>query len=178
MKVHELVIKDPIRTRARDAFRRLLVRLHLRPAPLKFANREHWAPMPAEVVLGRMIRSPVAPASREAIRAAVLAVPGVTSCQFRDDDGTLPPRSFEVVVRGGEDSRVAEAIFLEKAAGVGTCGTTSVVVSPGNVVRFTRPARARRWRMDHPRLAEALGLLPPVLVALAAAAAAAWVLLS
>lgn len=88
-------------------------------------------------------------AASDAIRQAVLAVTGVYGCHVfenytdtTDGDG-LPPHSVEVVVQGGDDTAVREAVFASVAAGVQTYGTTSGVFidSQGveHTVKFSRP---------------------------------------
>jgi uncharacterized phage protein gp47/JayE len=85
----------------------------------------------------------------DGVRADVLKLPGVVSCRCLEnrtdvtDVNGLPPHSFEVVVRGGDDQAIAEQIWLDKPAGIETFGTTSVNVvdSEGetHAVHFTRP---------------------------------------
>lgn len=91
----------------------------------------------------------------EAIRSAVLAVSGVSQAfvfenvtNITDIDG-LPPKSFEVVVLGGADPDLAEAIFLSKPAGIETFGSDSesVVDSQGfsHTIEFSRPTTLDVW---------------------------------
>lgn len=60
----------------------------------------------------------------DAIRAAVLELEGVTdcvvfeNCTMEDDATGRPPKSIEVVVLGGQDADIAQAIFDTKAAGI------------------------------------------------------------
>lgn len=89
-------------------------------------------------------------ATVDAIRAGVLRrVPETTTVTVfenttdsTDGDG-LPPHSVEVLVRGGDDQDIFEAVFAEVAAGIATHGTESgtVVDSSGNshTVKFSRP---------------------------------------
>jgi hypothetical protein len=93
-------------------------------------------------------------AALEPIRAAVLKPVeqgggGASSCSVfenptdaTDGDG-IPPHAIEVVVAGGADQDVADAIFASKGAGIATYGTSSrnVTDSAGtvHVVKFTRP---------------------------------------
>jgi hypothetical protein len=85
----------------------------------------------------------------DAIRAAVLSVPGVTSVAVFHNDGDVtdangvPPHSVMVLALGGADQDIGNAIFAQVAAGVGTTGTTTVTVvdSQGvsQPIRFVRP---------------------------------------
>lgn len=86
----------------------------------------------------------------DAIRAGVLRrVPAVTTCivfqnttLVTDGDG-LPGKSVEVLVRGGDDQDILEAVFAEVSAGIETYGNVSgtAVDSAGNshTVKFSRP---------------------------------------
>jgi uncharacterized phage protein gp47/JayE len=90
-------------------------------------------------------------ATKDAIRAAVLNILGVTQViVFENDsdvtDGAgLPPHSFEVVVDGGASAEIAQTIFDTKAAGIQTFGTSSdtAVDSQGisDTVFYSRPTR-------------------------------------
>lgn len=94
-----------------------------------------------------------------AIRAAVLQVPGVTSCvvfanqtMAVDVDGR-PAKSVEAVVEGGVNADVAAAIFARVAVGIQPYGTTSVTVTDTQginwTVGFTRPSALNLWvRVD------------------------------
>lgn len=86
----------------------------------------------------------------ESILASVLAVTGVNEARITenitaitDADG-LDPHSFQLMVDGGADADIAEAIFNKKPCGIGTNGTTSVNVrdSQGinHAIKFQRPA--------------------------------------
>jgi uncharacterized phage protein gp47/JayE len=85
----------------------------------------------------------------EAVRAALLAVEGVTSVSilFNASDTTdvngLPPHSFEALVRGGEDQDIRQAIWANSPLGIETYGSTSgtVLDSEGRLqtIRFSRP---------------------------------------
>jgi uncharacterized phage protein gp47/JayE len=88
-------------------------------------------------------------ATIEAIRAAVLGVEGVTEAfvfdnptDVTDVDG-LPPHSVEVVVLGGTDEDLAEAIFGSVAAGIATHGSTTEIVTDSqgfsHTIKFSRP---------------------------------------
>lgn len=86
-----------------------------------------------------------------AIRAAVLAVSGVTAATIIYNDGDTtdafgdPPHSVQCVVTGGADAAVAAAIFGQVAAGINTFGTSSQVVvdsqGTNHTVAFTRPTQ-------------------------------------
>jgi uncharacterized phage protein gp47/JayE len=94
-----------------------------------------------------------------AIRAAVLKVPGVTSCvvfgnqtMTTDADGR-PAKSVEAVVEGGVDLAVGTAVFSRVADGIQPYGTTTVTVTDSQgidwTVGFTRPAALNLWvRVD------------------------------
>lgn len=85
-----------------------------------------------------------------AVRAAVLAVDGVTACTVleNDTDATvsgMPPHSLQAVVLGGDDQAIAEAIEGEKAGGIqafGSEGPFTVIDSQGesHSIDFSRPA--------------------------------------
>jgi hypothetical protein len=67
---------------------------------------------------------------------------GIVADEVTDPTG-MPPHTFEVIVRGGDDSAIANSIWKNKPAGVDSYGTTSINVldEAGNVqlVRFSRP---------------------------------------
>jgi uncharacterized phage protein gp47/JayE len=84
-----------------------------------------------------------------AIRAAVLAVDGVTQVNVVENDTDeivdgLEPNSIYVVVAGtGSDADIANAIFASKAGGIGTNGAESYVVTLGTeqyTINFDRAA--------------------------------------
>lgn len=88
-------------------------------------------------------------AAVEAVRAKVAQVEGVESVTVFENytattngDG-MPPKSIEVLVHGGDDEEIAEAIRLSKAGGIEAYGTTLVEVedSEGTVheIGLTRP---------------------------------------
>jgi uncharacterized phage protein gp47/JayE len=88
-------------------------------------------------------------AALDAIRADVLAVPGVTACTvFENTTGTtdpdgIPPKAIEVMVSGGADQAIRDAIWATKAAGIETHGGVSgtVLDSQGlsHMVKLSRP---------------------------------------
>lgn len=82
------------------------------------------------------------------IKANVQQVNGVIQAQSYENDSLLtvdgiPAKSFEIVVRGGENADIAQAIYVKKPAGIKAYGTTTVDVTDedGNVcnIGFTRP---------------------------------------
>ncbi len=94
-------------------------------------------------------------ASLDSIRAAVLAVTGVTACsvfenttEITDTDG-LAPHSIEALVQGGDDTAVLEALFASVAAGIATNGTSTAQVadSEGGLhwMAFSRPSEEDVW---------------------------------
>jgi uncharacterized phage protein gp47/JayE len=88
-------------------------------------------------------------AAPDAVRSAILLVPGVTDCVIFDnptqvvDGNGVPGNSFESLVTGGTDAAVGQAIWNSKPLGIQAYGATtqSVVDSKGNAqsVKFTRP---------------------------------------
>lgn len=87
-------------------------------------------------------------ATIDAIRAAVLSVAGVRAAKvyhnptMATDEHGHPPKSVEIVVLGGADNDVAEAIHSAIAAGIESVGSTEVhVIDAGGeaqLIRFTR----------------------------------------
>jgi uncharacterized phage protein gp47/JayE len=83
------------------------------------------------------------------MQADVLAVPDVTAVRVIENDsnvtvGDMPPKSVEVIVRGGENLPIAQAIFESKSGGIATYGTEwpeVVTDSEGfeHEIRFSRP---------------------------------------
>jgi len=69
-----------------------------------------------------------------------------------DSDGR-PPHSIECVVKGGDDTEIAELIWSLKPAGIQTCGTSDDVVTEtvtddegyGHDVTFSRPSDINIW---------------------------------
>lgn len=63
--------------------------------------------------------------------------------------GTRPPKSFEVVVEGGDDEEIAETIFNTAPAGVQPYGTTEVTVKDDEgfnwQIGFSRPVKKYVW---------------------------------
>lgn len=85
----------------------------------------------------------------EGIVGAVANLDGVIRFKGyeNDDDSTdangLPPGAISIVVEGGDDAAIAQAIAVKKTPGGPTYGTTSVVVRDSfgmpNTIRFFRP---------------------------------------
>lgn len=73
-------------------------------------------------------------------------VPGVTSAAIRED---IPNHTIWVVVAGGTDAAVANAIYVKRNAGVGLIGSTVVEVTQidgtGFFVKFDRPIAQDLW---------------------------------
>lgn len=94
-----------------------------------------------------------------AITAAVLRVDDVSSAlTFKNDTATTdvdgrPPHSVEVVVLGGDDQEIAEAIYASVAGGIQPYGTESANVTDTQgltwAVGFSRPDTVDIWvRVD------------------------------
>lgn len=88
--------------------------------------------------------------SVEAIRADILAIDDVLSCEVyenislaTDADG-VPGKAFEAVVQGGVDQAILDRIWQSKPAGIEPHGTTSGTVTDSqdidHTIKFTRPA--------------------------------------
>lgn len=93
--------------------------------------------------------SKTAQAVIDAIFGAVANIDGVTNLSVLENDTLVtdsngtPPKSFHVIVVGGIDEEIAEAIWLKKPAGILSFGTTTVVIYdsqniPHNI-SFSRP---------------------------------------
>lgn len=93
-------------------------------------------------------------ATIEAIRAGILRdVPDVTTVLVveNDDDiiiGSMPPKSIQCIVVGGDDVKIAEAIFKYKCAGIqayGNQGIFNIADSMGYLhqISFSRPITKR-----------------------------------
>lgn len=87
------------------------------------------------------------------IVGAVANLPGVEQWQvfenFTDitDVKGIPGHSFALVVQGGDDTAIAQAIAVRKTPGAGTYGTTTVIVTDEKgiptTINFFRPTVAR-----------------------------------
>jgi uncharacterized phage protein gp47/JayE len=78
----------------------------------------------------------------DAIIAGISAVTGVIDAIGTENSSSAtvdgqPPHSVAITVRGGADADVAEALYTEKAAGIGTFGSTSVTVADSQAVDHT-----------------------------------------
>lgn len=88
-------------------------------------------------------------ATPDAIRSAMLALEGVQDAIVFENDTLLvdgdgrPPKSYEVVVNGGDDQEIFDTVWDTKPAGIATVGSEvgTVVDSQGQpqTVRFSRP---------------------------------------
>ncbi len=90
-------------------------------------------------------------AVRRSVEGAVSALEGVTDVIARENDTdaaiivqnvSIPPHSIAVVVAGGGDIEIAEAIALKKTGGTGTTGLVSILLPdrPSAIpIEFYRP---------------------------------------
>ncbi len=88
-------------------------------------------------------------ATLEAIRADILEVENVTEVLVFENDSDIididgrPPHTIDIVVQGGADQDIIDAIFLTKAAGIGTTGDISGTAIDsqgfGHTIEFSRP---------------------------------------
>lgn len=86
--------------------------------------------------------------STESIASRVRNIDGVNEAFIFENvtlatvDG-LPPKSFEVVVDGGEDADIANVIFSSKPTGIESYGSTTVYVldsqGTSHAIKFSRP---------------------------------------
>ena len=92
----------------------------------------------------------------DSIESAILNnVKGVKSCYVYEnntddtDENGIPPHSIEVVVSGGDANDIAREIYINKAAGIGTYGNTSVDVTAHDggtaTVYYTVPSEKYVW---------------------------------
>jgi uncharacterized phage protein gp47/JayE len=90
----------------------------------------------------------------DAIRTAILAVPGVTTCTVFENytDATvdgMPAKSFECLVEGGADQDIINAIFATRPGGIQPYGNTSgsATDSQGgsHSIAFSRPVSVNIW---------------------------------
>lgn len=85
----------------------------------------------------------------EAIRAAVYNITGVTFCRayqnsgLETDERGIPGKSISLVVKGGDDDAIADALYYRVPIGIGYHGDTAVNVRDrfglASAVRFQRP---------------------------------------
>ena len=74
---------------------------------------------------------------------------GYENCEDFVDERGLPPHSVEIIVEGGDNNEIAEAILRRKAGGIQTHGSVVVDV-PGKYgdaipIRFNRPEYLYTW---------------------------------
>jgi len=90
----------------------------------------------------------------DALWAEVSRVEGVTTCVVFENVtdvtvGTIGPHGVEVLVEGGADAEIGDAIIAGKAAGIATFGTTPYAGTLSNgqgvTVNFTRPTPVSIW---------------------------------
>lgn len=87
----------------------------------------------------------------ESLIGAVGNVAGVTNFLVLENDtdttdaNGLPAHSFEVIVTGGTDVNIGNAIWSNKPFGIGSFGSTSVIISDSqnlpHAINFTRPTQ-------------------------------------
>lgn len=74
---------------------------------------------------------------------------GYENSEDTTDERGLPPHSIEIIVQGGENQAIAEAILKRKAGGIKTHGSITVSVSTkyGDVIpiKFNRPEKLYIW---------------------------------
>lgn len=84
------------------------------------------------------------------IKATVSQISNVSYINAYENDtmntvDTLPPKSFEIVVEGGDEDEIAKAIFQKKPSGIQAYGTTTkpIIDDDGNefTIGFTRPTK-------------------------------------
>lgn len=84
------------------------------------------------------------------IKASVSLVEGVTYINAYENDtmltaDTLPAKSFEIVVEGGDADEIAQAIYQRKPAGIQAYGTTTKTITDEDdntfTIGFTRPTK-------------------------------------
>lgn len=103
----------------------------------------------AELRLRRQASIQIAGAGTiEAIKAKLLELDDVTAVFIFENADIIeqeerPPKSFEVVVQGGDEDEIAKAIFESKPAGIETCGdiTKEITDTQGFSydIKFSRP---------------------------------------
>jgi len=110
----------------------------------------------AELELRRVQEVQIAGAATpDAIRADILQLQDVTAVvvffnnsDIVDLDGR-PPKSVDIVVEGGDEDQIADAIFATVAAGIGYFGaiTKNVTDSQGflQTIKFSRPDEINIW---------------------------------
>jgi uncharacterized phage protein gp47/JayE len=88
----------------------------------------------------------------DSVSARVREVEGVVDVIARENDTNatitvqnidINPHSYAVVVDGGADQQIAEAIYFGKTGGTGTTGTTAVTIQPNGFDQTLRFFRVR-----------------------------------
>lgn len=79
----------------------------------------------------------------------VLSASGMENYTNEYDSEGRPPHSFEIVVDGGDDSKIAQSIFDRKCPGIRAYGSTTVDIADsfGNIINigFSRPTYQYVW---------------------------------
>ena len=74
---------------------------------------------------------------------------GYENSEDTTDERGLPPHSIEIIVQGGEEQAIAEAILKRRAGGIKTHGNITVPVNTkyGDIilVKFNRPEKLHVW---------------------------------
>lgn len=87
-------------------------------------------------------------ATVSAVEDVVAAIVFQNASSIVDGDGR-PPHSVDIVVQGGDDAEIAEAIFNSVAAGIETIGDVIETVEDSNgfshTVKFSRPDEVDIW---------------------------------
>lgn len=80
---------------------------------------------------------------------AVEDVIGNENTGNEEDENGLPPKSFEIIVYGGTDAGIAQAIYAKKGAGISTYGNTSYTITDSkgktHVIMYSRPVDTPIW---------------------------------
>jgi uncharacterized phage protein gp47/JayE len=91
----------------------------------------------------------------DSIQSNILALDGVTACVVTEnvsditDANGIPPHSLWIIVEGGSDADIAQAIYATKSSGSGLKGSVVVTVTRPNGrtidISFDRPIDANLW---------------------------------
>lgn len=90
----------------------------------------------------------------DALYSNLSQVTGVQALRVYENDtdqvvNSVPKRSLYVVVKGGLDTDIAQALLKFKPAGIGTHGSTAVTVKDSqnqpHLMKFSRPAKRYIW---------------------------------
>lgn len=91
----------------------------------------------------------LATSTTSSIKSAVLNTSGVTHCSVTENDtmsavDSIPAKSFETIVLGGDNTSIAQAILSKKPCGIQAYGTTNVSITDEDGdsfnIGFTRPS--------------------------------------